>query len=67
MTRVGLGWGMHPTVMVEDHLAAGRLVELVPAQRVDVPLYWTVIRLQTRALRQLTEAVCAAAGPVLSR
>lgn len=67
MTRVGLGWGMHPTVMVEDHLAAGRLVELVPAQRVDVPLYWTVIRLQTRGLRQLTEAVCAAAGAVLSR
>lgn len=67
MTRVGLGWGLHPTVMVDAPLAAGQLVELVPGQRVDVPLYWTVIRLQTQALRQLTEAVCAAAGAVLSR
>ncbi|WP_018388910.1 LysR family transcriptional regulator ArgP [Ancylobacter sp. FA202] len=67
MTRVGLGWGLHPTMMVDAHLAAGRLVELVPGQRVDVPLHWTVIRLETRALRQLTQAVCAAAGAVLGR
>ncbi|MDQ0349076.1 LysR family transcriptional regulator ArgP [Ancylobacter vacuolatus] len=67
MTRVGLGWGLHPTMMVDAALAAGRLVELVPGQRVDVPLYWTVIRLETRALRQLTQAVCAAAGAVLGR
>lgn len=65
MTLVGLGWGMHPCVMVEDHLAAGHLVELAPAHRLDVPLYWTMTRLHAAALRRLTEAVRAAAGTVL--
>lgn len=67
MTLVGLGWGMHPCVMVEDHIAAGRLVELAPAHRVNVPLYWTVTRLHAVALHQLTQAVRAAAGAVLVR
>lgn len=65
MTLVGLGWGMHPCVMVKDHIAAGRLVELAPAHRIDVPLYWTVTRLHAAALRRLTDAVRAAAGAVL--
>lgn len=65
MTLLGLGWGLHPCVMVEDHIAAGRLVELAPAHRVDVALYWTAARLHAGSLRGLTEAVRAAARKVL--
>ncbi|TCK30356.1 LysR family transcriptional regulator (chromosome initiation inhibitor) [Ancylobacter aquaticus] len=67
MTLVGLGWGMHPCAMVEDRIAAGHLIELAPAHRVDVPLYWTVTRLHAAALNQLTQAVSTAAGEVLGR
>lgn len=62
MTLVGLGWGIHPRVMVEPHLAAGRLIELAPGHRVDVALYWTVTRLHAATLRRLTDAVRTAAG-----
>lgn len=62
MTLVGLGWGIHPQVMVEPHLAGGRLIELAPGHRVDVALYWTVTRLHAAALRRLTDAVRTAAA-----
>lgn len=67
MTLAGLGWAMHPCVLAEAHLAAGRLVELSAPHRLDVPLHWTVTRLPTVALRGLTQAVRAAAGAALSR
>lgn len=67
LTRLGLGWGLHPVVMVEAEIDAGRLIELVPGQRSAVPLYWTVTRLHAGALSQLTRAVRAAAGTVLRR
>ena len=65
MTLAGLGWAMHPWVMIENHFDASRLVELAPAHRLDVPLYWTVTRLHASALRRLTEAVRKAASTVL--
>ncbi|MCJ8141766.1 LysR family transcriptional regulator ArgP [Ancylobacter sp. A5.8] len=65
MTLVGLGWGMHPCVMVENNLATGRLVDLSPPHRIDVALYWTITRLHSTALRQLTQAVRAAAAAIL--
>jgi len=65
MTLVGLGWGMHPCTMVEAHITAGRLIELTPAHREEVPLYWTVTRLHATPLSRLTEAVRAAAAGVL--
>ena len=57
----GLGWGLHPLALVEGHLAAGRLVELVPGRRLDVPLHWQFARIGARALADLTRAVVAAA------
>lgn len=57
----GLGWGMQPMPLVEAHLEAGRLVELVPERRMDVQLHWTVTRLQASALGRLSEAVKASA------
>ena len=53
----GLGWGLNPLVMVEDHIAAGRLVELLPGRRLSVPLYWQVMRNQKQALAPLTQSV----------
>ena len=57
----GLGWGLHPVALVEGHLAAGRLVELAPGHRLDVPLHWQFARIGARALADLTRAVVAAA------
>jgi LysR family transcriptional regulator, chromosome initiation inhibitor len=57
----GLGWGMNPQPLVQAHLAAGRLVELMPGRPVDVPLYWQASRLQAPLLGALTQAVLAAA------
>lgn len=65
MTLAGLAWGMHPFVMAKPHLDAGRLVELPPGHRVDVPLYWTVARLHASSLSRLTKAVRLAAARVL--
>jgi len=57
----GLGWGMNPEVLVAPLLARGELVELVPGQVLDVPLYWQHWRLEATVLRSLTDAVVAAA------
>ncbi|KAA0582962.1 LysR family transcriptional regulator ArgP [Azospirillum sp. Sh1] len=53
----GLGWGMNPDPLVADHLAAGRLVELVPDRPLDVPLYWQQSRIAGTALAELSRAV----------
>src|SRR4051812_25510792 len=39
-TGSGIGWGMNPLQLVQGHLDAGKLVELVPGKRLLVPLYW---------------------------
>ena len=57
----GLGWGLNPLALVEAHLAAGRLVEVVPGRRLDVPLHWQSARIGARVLADLTGAVVAAA------
>jgi LysR family transcriptional regulator, chromosome initiation inhibitor len=61
----GIGWGMNPLVLVQPHLDAGRLVELAPGCRVDVPLNWQYSRLAAPVLQRLTDAVLQAAGAVL--
>lgn len=53
----GLAWGLQPAVLAQPHLDSGRLIELPPAFKVAVELYWTVARLQTDSLRRLTQAV----------
>lgn len=57
----GLGWAMNPLQLVTEHLAAGRLVELVPGRRLDVVLHWQHARLGARLLATLTEEALAAA------
>ncbi len=57
----GLGWGLNPLALVEPHLASGRLVELRPGQRLDVPLHWQYARIGARILADLTREVVLAA------
>jgi LysR family transcriptional regulator (chromosome initiation inhibitor) len=57
----GLGWGMNPEALVAPLLASGDLVELAPGRTLDVPLYWQRWSLESQVLRDLTDAVSAAA------
>ncbi|MBP2299569.1 LysR family transcriptional regulator ArgP [Azospirillum picis] len=61
----GLGWGMNPDLLVAGHLAAGRLVELVPGRPLDVPLFWQQSRISGSVLADLTRAVLRAGRDVL--
>jgi LysR family transcriptional regulator (chromosome initiation inhibitor) len=40
LALAGLGWGLVPALQAQEQLARGELVELLPGQHVDVPLYW---------------------------
>jgi LysR family transcriptional regulator (chromosome initiation inhibitor) len=64
-SRAGLGWGMTPDPLVQQDLAAGTLVELIPGKPVDVPLYWQSWRLNVRLLHHMTAAVQRAAAATL--
>ena len=57
----GLGWAMNPLPLIGAHLAAGRLIELVPNRPFDVPLHWQHARLGARLLDTLTREVAAEA------
>ncbi|KQM35340.1 LysR family transcriptional regulator [Rhizobium sp. Leaf68] len=57
---LGMGWGMNPALLVRNHLAEGRLVELVAGTPLDVPLFWQVNRLAADRLKSLTDAVVEA-------
>lgn len=63
----GMGWGMNPEILVGNHLAGGRLVELVPDTPLDVPLYWQINRLAADQLTALTRAVVDTARAVLQK
>src|SRR5256885_6780878 len=38
--ELGMGWGMHPPLMIGAQLAEGSLVELLPGNDLDIPMYW---------------------------
>lgn len=58
---MGMGWALNPAPMVADHLAAGRLVELIPGAVMERPLYWQVNRLAAEELAPLSRAMTEAA------
>ncbi|WP_343315698.1 LysR family transcriptional regulator ArgP [Brucella sp. BE17] len=57
----GMGWGMNPDMLVDEHIAHGRLIELIPDTALVVPLYWQVNRLAADRLASLSAHVTAAA------
>lgn len=59
--EVGMGWGMHPTGLIERQLRTGTLVELLPGTGMDMPLYWVHARSVQAGLERLTQCVMAAA------
>jgi LysR family transcriptional regulator (chromosome initiation inhibitor) len=61
-----MGWALNPARLVGDHLASGRLVELVPGATLDRPLFWQVNRLAADQLSGLTRNVVAVARRELS-
>ncbi len=57
----GMGWGLNPLPLVKEHLAQGRLVELIPDTPLDIPLFWQVNRLAADRLAGLTREIAAVA------
>lgn len=58
----GLGWGMVPELQVRDELARGALVDVFPAEPIDVPLYWHHWRNGGELLAELTGQLARCAG-----
>ncbi|CAN7707527.1 LysR family transcriptional regulator ArgP [Bosea sp. LjRoot9] len=58
---MGIGWGMNPIQLVDEHLRSGRLIELIPDTPIDIPLFWQVNRLSADHLAELTREVVAVA------
>ncbi len=57
----GMGWGMNPDQLVKEHLASGRLVELIPDTALDIPLFWQVSRIAADRLSKLTQSIVTTA------
>ncbi len=57
LALAGLGWGLVPELQVRELLAGGELVELLPGQFIDVPLYWHYWRQGGALLDGLTAAL----------
>jgi len=57
----GVGWGLHPLALVREHLASGQLVELLPKNPWDVPLFWQQARIASALLNELNRVVVVAA------
>ncbi|MFV0293340.1 MAG: LysR family transcriptional regulator ArgP [Paracoccus sp. (in: a-proteobacteria)] len=64
-TRLGMGWGMNPEILVAEDLRTGRLVELLPDTPLLVPLYWQIVRIMAPSLAPLTRAIRRAAQTML--
>lgn len=63
--RLGMGWGMLTEADAQGDIDRGRLVELVPGRRTDVPLYWQHWRLGSSVMADLTDEVVSAAQTAL--
>ncbi|MFC4376893.1 LysR family transcriptional regulator ArgP [Nocardia halotolerans] len=63
--RLGLGWGMLPDLQTETERAAGTLVNIDGASRIDVPLYWQQWKLDSPALNAVAAAIGAGAVTAL--
>lgn len=61
----GMGWGLHPQILIGEHLRSGALQALVPDTPLDVPLYWQQARAASSLLDGLTQAVRMAAQAAL--
>ena len=63
--ELGMGWGMHPPLMIGAQLAEGSLVELLPGNDLDIPMYWAHARNAQASLQRLTDCGIQAAAACL--
>ncbi|MES2821317.1 MAG: LysR family transcriptional regulator ArgP [Pseudomonadota bacterium] len=54
LAKGGLGWGLMPELQVRNELARGELLDLLPQQVLEVPLYWHHWRTGGELLGELT-------------
>ena len=55
--RRHVGWGVHPAHLVDPHIESGELVELIPGEVLEKPLYWHVGLMAETAVLSLTKRV----------
>jgi LysR family transcriptional regulator (chromosome initiation inhibitor) len=63
----GMGWGLHPELLIRQLLESGALQELVSNTPLDVPLFWQQARAASSLLDGLTREVQSAASSALFR
>ena len=61
----GMGWALHPRILIAPELENGSLVELVPHSPLDVPLHWQHARAASTLLDGLTRQILVAARTAL--
>lgn len=57
----GIGWAMMPSLTVGPLVESGELVELVPGERIDMPLFWQTRSQASTTLRELSRVVSSVA------
>ena len=62
---LGLGWAMIPDQQSAGLIAAGRLVEVDPRHRIDVPLFWQHWAVESESLSRVTDALVRQAAHAL--
>ena len=58
---LGMGWSLNPIDLVQAHIKAERLVEIIPGATKDISLYWQVSRWAQNQFPELTRQVVNAA------
>jgi LysR family transcriptional regulator (chromosome initiation inhibitor) len=58
----GLGFGLMPELQIREHLAAGRLTDIVPGYVLDTPLYWHHWQTESRVMAALRRSVVSVAA-----
>lgn len=62
----GIGWAMMPSLTVGPMIERGELIELVPGERIDMPLYWQTRSQASTTLRELSNVVSEVASDWLN-
>lgn len=53
-------WAVNSSILVDQHLSSGRLVELLPGMMLTSDLYWHVSRFLSHSMRHLTACILSA-------
>ena len=64
--RSGLGWGMYPEQLAEEHLADGAFVQVADLY-LDVPLFWQCWKLDSPLIKSITNTIQSAANSLRRR